>query len=77
LVQRAEELAAAGTEAEMRLACHLAEAATLAEPENREAHAARAAVYGARRKSELSLMSKGIFGWAERESAKKAGKNDA
>ena len=70
LVQRAEELAAAGTEADMRLACHLVEAAALAEPENREAHAARAQVYGARRKAELSLMSKGIFGWAEREGEK-------
>ncbi|MBX3493430.1 MAG: MBL fold metallo-hydrolase [Parvibaculum sp.] len=76
LVRRAEELVATGAEADMRLACHLVEAATLAEPENREAHAARAAVYGARRKAELSLMSKGIFGWAERESAKKAGKNE-
>ncbi|MDO9127711.1 alkyl sulfatase dimerization domain-containing protein [Parvibaculum sp.] len=76
LVARAETLAATGREEDMRLACHLAEAATLAEPENREAHAARAAVYGARRKAELSLMSKGIFGWAERESAQKAGKND-
>ena len=37
---------------------------------------ARANVYGARRKAELSLMSKGVFGWAERESAHKAGKND-
>lgn len=76
LVARAEALAASGREEDMRLACHLAEAATLAEPENREAHMARANVYGARRKAELSLMSKGIFGWAERESAQKAGKND-
>jgi alkyl sulfatase BDS1-like metallo-beta-lactamase superfamily hydrolase len=77
LCQRAEELAATGREEDMRLACHLTEAATLAEPENRDAHMARANVYGARRKAELSLMSKGIFGWAERESAAKAGKNDA
>jgi len=48
----------------------------LFEPESREAHAARAAVYDARRKSELSLMSKSIYGWAESESAKKAGKNE-
>lgn len=76
LCQRAETLAATGREEDMRLACHLAEAATLAEPENREAHMTRANVYGARRKAELSLMSKGVFGWAERESAHKAGKND-
>ncbi|MEQ8268466.1 MAG: alkyl sulfatase dimerization domain-containing protein [Parvibaculum sp.] len=77
LVARAEALAATGREEDMRLACHLAEAATLAEPDNREAHQTRANVYGARRKAELSLMSKGIFGWAERESAQKAGKNSA
>lgn len=77
LCKRAEELAATGREQDMRLACHLAEAATLAEPENRDAHMTRANVYGARRKAELSLMSKGIFGWAERESAFKAGKNEA
>ncbi|MFN4353548.1 alkyl sulfatase dimerization domain-containing protein [Parvibaculum sp.] len=76
LCKRAEELAATGREEDMRLACHLAEAATLAEPENRDAHMTRANVYGARRKAELSLMSKGIFGWAERESAFKAGKNE-
>ena len=35
------------------------------------------AIYGARRSAELSLMSKGIFGWAERESKLKAGQNDA
>ncbi|ABS61899.1 beta-lactamase domain protein [Parvibaculum lavamentivorans DS-1] len=76
LVARAETLAASGREEDMRLACHLVEAAALAEPENRDAHMARANVYGARRKAELSLMSKGIFGWAERESAQKAGKNE-
>lgn len=77
LCQRAEELAATAKEEDMRLACHLVEAAALAEPENRDAHMARANVYGARRRAELSLMSKGIFGWAERESAQKAGRNDA
>lgn len=77
ICKRAEELAATGREEDMRLACHLAEAATLAAPENRDAHMTRANIYGARRKSELSLMSKGVFGWAERESAFKAGKNDA
>ena len=76
LSARAEELAATGREGDMRLACHLVEMAALAEPDNRDVHMARANVYGARRKAELSLMSKGIFGWAERESAAKAGKNE-
>jgi alkyl sulfatase BDS1-like metallo-beta-lactamase superfamily hydrolase len=76
LSARAEELAATGREEDMRLACHLVEMAALAEPDNRDVHMARANVYGARRKAELSLMSKGIFGWAERESAAKAGKNE-
>ncbi len=61
---------------EFRLACHLAEMAVLAAPDHREAHAVRAAVYGARRADELSLMSKGIYGWAETESAAKAGINE-
>lgn len=77
VIARARMLAEAGTEEDMRLACHLAEAAALAEPENRDAHAARADIYGARRHAELSLMSKGIFGWAERESRLKSGVNDA
>ena len=76
VVARAHALAASGDEADMRLACHLVESAALAEPDNREAHAARAEIYGTRRKAELSLMSKGIFGWAERESRLKAGEND-
>jgi hypothetical protein len=33
-------------------------------------HSVRAAVYGTRRKAEASLMAKGIYGFAERESAK-------
>jgi len=76
VIARAQALATSGNEADMRLACHLVESAALAEPDNREAHAARADIYGARRKTELSLMSKGIFGWAERESRLKAGEND-
>ena len=50
--------------------------AALAEPDSREAHAARAEVYGKRRKEEASLMSKGIFGFAERQSKQKSGAND-
>jgi len=65
LVTRARALA---EQRDLRLACQLVELATQAEPENREAHAARADIYAARRKSELSLMAKGIYGHAERES---------
>ncbi|MFZ2468426.1 MAG: alkyl sulfatase dimerization domain-containing protein, partial [Parvibaculum sedimenti] len=68
LARRAEALADQG---DLRLACHLAELAAQAAPDNCDVHAARAAIYGKRRKSEASLMAKGIYGWAERESAKK------
>jgi len=65
LVKRASELAEAG---ELRLACALVETATQASPEDRSAHAARAEIYRLRRKKELSLMAKGIYRSAERES---------
>ncbi len=67
LIDRARGLAEAG---DMRLACHLVEMATLAAPDHKEAHGARAEIYGRRREQELSLMSKGIYGYAERESRK-------
>ncbi len=66
LVARASERAAAG---ELRVACQLIELATQAEPGNGRAHAVRAEIYHQRRKSELSLMAKGIYGHAARESA--------
>lgn len=66
LAGRASELAAQG---ELRLAGHLAELATQADPESREAHGVRAEVNRARVHAESSLMAKGIFGWAEHESA--------
>jgi alkyl sulfatase BDS1-like metallo-beta-lactamase superfamily hydrolase len=59
LARRATELAADG---DLRLACHLAELAALAEPEDREVHAVRADVYATRRRVESSLMAKGVFG---------------
>ena len=65
LVTRARALADGG---DLRLACQLVELATQAEPENRAAHAARTDIYTERRKSELSLMAKGIYGHAARES---------
>ncbi|MFM8868023.1 MAG: alkyl sulfatase dimerization domain-containing protein [Ilumatobacteraceae bacterium] len=65
LMQRALELMTAG---DLRLACHLADFAGWAEPDDPAIHADRATIYDARRKSELSLMSKGIFRGAARES---------
>jgi alkyl sulfatase BDS1-like metallo-beta-lactamase superfamily hydrolase len=64
-------LAVAGND--LRLACHLAEMAVLAEPSNAHAHALRAEIYQKRRDSETSLMAKGIFGYAANESKEKAG----
>ena len=66
LIRRAQELADAG---DWRLACHLIETATQAAPEGKEAHGARADIYKRRRKHETSLMAKGIFGQAARDSA--------
>ena len=66
LIQRAQELADAG---EWRLACHLIETAVHAAPEDKEAHGARAHIYQRRRKHETSLMAKGIFAQAARDSA--------
>jgi alkyl sulfatase BDS1-like metallo-beta-lactamase superfamily hydrolase len=70
LAARARALAESG---ELRLACALAELAAQAEPGSRDAHAARAEVYERRRSDELSLMARGIYGAAARESAEKAG----
>jgi alkyl sulfatase BDS1-like metallo-beta-lactamase superfamily hydrolase len=73
LGRRAQQLAETG---ELRLACHLIELATGASPEDKALHAARAAIYQARRERESSLMAKGIFGWAAGESLAKAGLED-
>jgi hypothetical protein len=43
--------------------------ATLAEPDDPQAHGARAEIYTARRRAELSLMARGIYAAAARESA--------
>ncbi|MCR9240223.1 MAG: MBL fold metallo-hydrolase [Rhodobiaceae bacterium] len=65
LAARASKLVGEG---DLRLACHLAEMAGLAAPDDIEVHGLRAEVYAARRKAEASLMSKGIYGFAERQS---------
>ena len=65
LVGRALELVEVG---DLRLACHLVEMAAAAEPEHEGAQQARAEVYWHRRAAERSLMSKGVFAAAARES---------
>jgi alkyl sulfatase BDS1-like metallo-beta-lactamase superfamily hydrolase len=65
LAKRAQELALQG---ELRLACELVEWAGLAAPDDRGVHGVRAEIYLARRKQELSLMSKSIYADAARRS---------
>ncbi len=65
LTNRALEIAEEG---DLRLACHLIELAVTAEPIHEGAHRARAEIYWHRRAAERSLMSKGIFASAARES---------
>jgi len=62
------ERALALCESDLRLACHLADLAAWAAPLDHAVHEARAAVYHQRRRAELSLMAKGIFTSAARES---------
>ena len=68
LAARASALADAG---ELRLACHLVEWSVQVAPDDAALHATRAEIYSARRKAELSLMAKGIYGFAARESQAK------
>jgi alkyl sulfatase BDS1-like metallo-beta-lactamase superfamily hydrolase len=70
LAAAAERHAAEGR---LDLACHLAELAAGAAPGDARVHAARAAVYRERARAETSLMARGIFGAAARESAGHAG----
>jgi alkyl sulfatase BDS1-like metallo-beta-lactamase superfamily hydrolase len=65
LMERAESAAAAG---DLRLACHLADFAGWAAPNDAVIHAGRSEIYLARRHAETSLMSKGIFMAAAKES---------
>jgi len=68
LAARAKALA----ESDPRVACHLAELAALAAPDDKSIHALRAEVFQERRDSETSLMAKGIFGSAANESKAKS-----
>lgn len=65
LIDRAMQLSEDG---DHRLASHLADLAGWAAADDVGVHAARAAVYRARRGAESSLMAKGIFAGAARES---------
>jgi glyoxylase-like metal-dependent hydrolase (beta-lactamase superfamily II) len=65
LLRRAQQ---AVTDNDLRLACHLADLAGWAAPDDESIHAGRAEVYLERRRAEPSLMSKGIFMAAARES---------
>ena len=65
LIERAMQLAEVG---DFRLACHLADLAGWAAPTDAGVHASRAVIYRARRAAESSLMAKGIFAGAARES---------
>lgn len=69
LASAAEHAASAGR---LDLACHLVELAVRAAPEDATAHAARATIYKERRRQETSLMAKGIYGAAARESEERA-----
>jgi alkyl sulfatase BDS1-like metallo-beta-lactamase superfamily hydrolase len=70
VVARAIEKLAAG---EIVLACHLADWAVAAAPDDKSAHETRMKVYAARAEHEESTMAHGIFRSAVVESAAKAG----
>ena len=70
LIARANERLAAG---EIVLACHLADWAVAAAPDDKSAHEARMRVYAARADREQSTMAHGVFRSAVVESATKAG----
>lgn len=70
LAQRGEAVAAAG---DLRLACHLVELAGLAAPEDHDVQTIRAEVYERRRLAEPSLMAKGVYASAVRESKQALG----
>ena len=69
LAARAEQVAAEG---DLRLACHLAEMAALADPDSPRVHGVRAAVYDARRRQETSFMATGIYRAAAYESRQRS-----
>lgn len=69
LADRAEALRGSG---DLRLAGHLVELAAQAAPDDPDVLRARASVFAAREAEEPSLMARGVFGAAARESAVRA-----
>jgi alkyl sulfatase BDS1-like metallo-beta-lactamase superfamily hydrolase len=76
LAERAVALAASGTDADLRLAGHLAELAVQANPHDPGLHRARAEVFARRVKAATSTMAKGVFAWTVKESTDAAGAAD-
>ena len=70
LARRALEVADGG---DLRLAAQLVEWATQAAPDDGAVHDARAEVFRRKRKAATSTMARGIYSWAERESAQRSG----
>ena len=66
----ADRASALVEEGDLRLACHLAELAALAAPEDAGVHEVRASVFAARASAERSTMAKGVYSWAAEESSK-------
>lgn len=70
LIEAAPDAFANGdTEADLRLAGHLAEMAWLAAPNDPAVAGARRTVCTRRAEAATSTMARGVFGWAARESA--------
>ena len=61
---------------DLRLACHLADFAAWAAPDNAAIHERRAQIYKMRRDAESSLMAKGIFMAAARDSERVVNEGD-
>jgi alkyl sulfatase BDS1-like metallo-beta-lactamase superfamily hydrolase len=70
LAERARSLAAEG---KLRLAAHIAETAAAAAPDDPEVHAARADIFEKFAAAEPSVMAKGIYRWAVKESRERSG----
>jgi alkyl sulfatase BDS1-like metallo-beta-lactamase superfamily hydrolase len=66
---RIERLLDAGDDGALRLAGHLAEWLSQAQPQDMRASDLRHRVFAARTAAERSTMARGVFGWAARESA--------
>ncbi|HEC07984.1 MAG TPA: MBL fold metallo-hydrolase [Acidimicrobiales bacterium] len=61
VLERTRELVASG---DLRMACHLVEAATMAAPDDEDVHRLRSEVYGARSQEQMSSMARNILNHA-------------